>query len=166
MFKFAIEIFHIKIFFMNGLVILLGVGLLVGINYISTGTRLQNLQIRLGKIDKIVFKLLNSYIKLNLNIRNPNQKKVNMQQMLLKVTVNGSLVADIDFRKTISINPADTAILQGFVIELNNFQIIQQLLSKSDYIKIRLYGKVQADGHWFPYDETSTVNVKTLKIEQ
>ncbi len=150
---------------MNPWVVLLGVGVLIAANWGLVGKRLLALQLSLGKINKVSLKLFNSYINCNINIKNPNQRNVTMQQMLLKVVINGVQVADIDYRKTISLKAADTTILQGFVIEIKNLQLATLVFNGgTDVLRINISGKVKADGMWFPYDETSIVNISSVNI--
>lgn len=149
--------------------LLLGVAGYFGYKYISTGSQLLKLDITPGAIRRVVIKLLGSKIYFDLNIYNPGQKAISIQQITADVVLANNIIGNFDIRKEITIEAGKTASLQNIEVLVSNLTVLQTILklvnNSGEYQEFTVRGKVKGNNLLFPFDESSEFKVPKANIE-
>jgi LEA14-like dessication related protein len=135
--------------------ILIGAGLLItGVFAYRKFNTVEQIKVILNGFEFKVINVLNSVLKLNLNIINPGLMPVKIESISGEIFINETKLADLFYLQTIQL-PGRSSNNVILPINLNNIKAgleIVNFLQSTKTPKIRIKGKVNTGGASFPFE--------------
>lgn len=146
-----------------------GIALVVS-QYAGTGEKIKQLRPFVDSVNYVkqsgfLQNLLTTKFVINLKVENPNKKPVTINECELVLLYAGKRLTGVRFTKPLTVNAEKITNIKGVQVSVSNFSafnVLMDVIRKSEESKMTVEGFIKADGFLYPIKET--VNLKELKI--